>query len=376
MKVMLEKDEVNHFLLAKGHLLPATRLESTGAVLKELIALDANCLDDAYFSLYLRVRRFDVTAFEKGLYRGRSMARVRGLKNYMQIVPRDYLSAIYSASKAVREAAANSLLGTWGIDDEEYGEVSGRVLESLEGREKTMAQLKRDLSAIARVIRRRREKAENISIVAQAMHARWLILKGGIGRRPGESPGRLSLFRDRFSMELEMDGEEALSMLARRYVKAYGPVCAWDLAWWLGITLKEASSLLEKMEGVESVEIDGAGDAFFIDKRDLPLIKKLEGVPIIFLPKDDPYTKAYYNHARLVQGGRRHMTKFGESASAVLIDGMVWGTWSLRKDAFSNACHITLFKGYPEVRGESIEAAAMEAGRFYTGGSVAVKVIR
>ncbi len=371
---MLEKGEVNHFLLAKGRLLPATRLESTGAVLREMIALDANCLGDAYFSLYLRVKRFDVTAFEKGLYRGRSMARVRGLKNYMQIVPREYMQAVYSASKAVREAAANSLLGTWGISDEEYGRVCGRILESLEGREKTTAQLKRDLSTISRVIKRRSEKAANISLVAQAMHDRWLILRGGLGHRPGESPGRFSLFKDRFGMELDMGRDEALSTLARRYVKSYGPVCPEDLAWWLGITLREAASLIEKMEGIEAVEIDGVGDGFYIHKKDLPLIKRVDGVPIVFLPRDDPYIKAYYNHARLVAGGHRMMTKFGESASVVLIDGMAWGTWRLRREAFSYVCDITLFKGHPEVRRESIEAAAMEAGRFYTGGSVEVKV--
>lgn len=372
---MLEKKAVNHFLLAKGHLLPATRLDSAGAILRDLIVLDANSLDDAYFSLYLRVRRFDVAAFEKGLYKGRGMARVRGLKNYMQLVPREYLPAVYSASKAGRETAVRSLLGTWGVTDDEYRDISKKILESLEGKEKTLAQLKRGLSAVSRdIVRRRKEKAANVSIVAQVMHDRWMLLRGGVGRHPGENPGHFSIFKNRFSVELEMDRGEALLLLARRYVKSYGPACAEDLAWWLGITLNEARHAIDKMENIEAVEIDGVEGQFFIDKKDVPLIKEVEDVPIIFLPKDDPYIKAYYNHARLVSGEHRVMTKFGESASAVLIDGTVWGTWNLKKERLSNICTVTLYKGHPEVREESMEAAAQEVGRFYTGGSVEVKI--
>jgi len=88
--MMLDREAVNFYVLARSHLLPGSRLDSAGAVLRDLVALDANNLDDAYFSLYLRVKRFDVSALERGLYRGTSMARVKGLKNYMQLVPQEF----------------------------------------------------------------------------------------------------------------------------------------------------------------------------------------------------------------------------------------------------------------------------------------------
>jgi len=374
--VMLEKAAVNRFLLKKSHLLPEARLDSVGAVLRDLAVLDANNLEDAYFSLYLRVKRFDVVAFEKGLYRGTSMARVPGLKNYMQIVPREYLPAVYTLSRDDREGAARSLLNTWGIAEDEYRKVGSKILETLDGKEKTLVQLKKGLMPVSREItKKRKEKALNVSIVAQAMQDRWLLLRGGIGRRPGENPGRFSVFNDRFKLKLDVGREEALALLAKRYVKSYGPVSAEDLAWWLGVTLDEASRALRDVEDITEVEIEGARGRYFIDKKDETLIREtLEGPPIIFLPKDDPYVKAYYDEARFVPAGHQVMTKFGESASVVLVDGTARGTWRLEKERLTDVCRVAMFEGHPAVDIEKLEAAAEEAGRFYAGGPVEAKV--
>jgi hypothetical protein len=370
----MEKGEVNRRLLAKSHLLPDSRLESVGAILRDMVALDSNGLEDSYFSLYLRARRFDVVAFEKGLYRGTSMARVPGLKNYVQIVPGEYLPAVYAVSKAAREAAAKNLLATWGIAEDEYWRVSGRILEALDGKEKTLAQLKKGLSPVSREIKKRREKAMNVSIVAQAMQYHWILLRGGIGRSPGENPGRFSIFKNRFRLKLDLSREEAVALLARRYVKSYGPVSAEDLAWWLGITLDEARRALKNMKDIASINIDGVSGKFFIDtKEETPLDKATETPPIIFLPKNDPYLKAYYDETRLVPPGRKVMTKFGESESIVLLNGIAWGTWRLEEDRPGYGCRIAMFEGHPPVDEEKLEATAQEAGRFYTGGPVEAK---
>ncbi len=372
----MEKSAVNRHLLAKSHLLPGTRLDSVVSVLRDLIAMDANSLEDAYFSLYLRVKRFDVVAFEKGLYKGTSMARVPGLKNYMQFVAADYLPAVYTLSKSDREAAVKNLLGTWGISEDEYRRVSSKILEALDGKEKTLVQLKKGLSPVSREItRKRKEKALNVSIVAQAMQGRWILLRGGIGRRPGENPGRFSIFKNRFRLKLDAGRREALALLAKRYVKSYGPVCAEDLAWWLGATLDEALRALDAMEGVATVEVEGVPGQFFIDKKDEGFFReRIEELPVIFLPKDDPYVKAYYNEARFVPPGHTAMTKFGESASVVLVNGEARGTWRIEEERLGRVCRVTMFEGRPAVDKEELEAAAQVAGTFYTGGPVEVKV--
>lgn len=372
---MLDKEAANFFIMSKGHLLPDTRLDSVGAVLRDLVVLDANNLDDAYFSLYLRVKRFDVAALEKGLYRGTSMARVKGLKNYMQLIPQEFLPAVYTITKKDRDTAARNLLNTWSIAEDEYRKVGSKVLESLDGKEKTLVQLKRGLASVARdIVRKRKEKATNVSVVAQAMQDRWLLLRGGIGRHPGENPGRFSVFKDRFKLKLDVDREEALSLLAKRYVKSYGPAGVEDLAWWLGVTLSEASRALESLDSVEAVEAEGVRGRLFIDKRDAGLIGgKFKEPSVVFLPRDDPYVKAYYDDARFVPEGHDIMTKFGESKSVVLVNGTVWGTWSLERERMTHVCRVEWFEGHPGLPLENVRPVAQDAGRFYTGGEVEVR---
>jgi len=118
-------------------------------------------------------------------------------------------------------------LNTWGIAEGEYRNVESRILEALDGKEKTLVQLKKSLTSASRdIVRSRKEKATNVSVVAQAMQDRWLLLRGGIGRRPGENPGRFSAFKGRFRLRLDVDRAEALSLLAKRYVRSYGPASA------------------------------------------------------------------------------------------------------------------------------------------------------
>ena len=71
-------------------------------------------------------------------------------------------------------------------------------------------------------------------------------------------------------------------------------------------------------------------------------------------------------------GGQRVMTKFGESASVVLVDGIAWGMWGLKKERLTDVCQVTRFEGSHAVQSERLEAAAEEAGRFYRGGPVDV----
>jgi len=362
--------------MAKSHLLPGTKLESAGAVLRDLVALDTNNLEDAYFSLYLRTRSFNVQAFEKGLYKGTSMARVKGLKNYMQVIPAEYLAAVRAVTNGDREAAARNMLRTWDIGDGEYAQVSGKILEVLGDKEKTLVQLKKDLAPVSRdIVKRKKEKAMNVSIVAQAMMDRWILLRGGIGRNPGENPGRFSTFQGRFGKEPEIGRDLAISAMARLYFREYGPATAGDLAWWLGITLGEASSSINRLKGLAAVELSGVNGQFFMPEEDERTVRDMaSGKSVILLPRDDPYVKAYYDDDRFVPRGHSAMTKFGESASVVLLDGTVWGTWNIDKETLRDVCIVRLFEGHPEMAGleDLIKKAAEEAGFFYTGRPVDV----
>lgn len=377
---MLDREDVNFYLLGKSHLLPSARLASVVDVIKDMGVMDSNNLEDTYFSLFLRVKSFDMAAAERALYSGGAIARVKGLKNYTQVVSGDLLAAIYTMTKNGRESSVDSTLKSWGITGDEYSRLERAIIESVSGKEKTLGQLKNGLASISKSVERgkgkRKERAMDVSIVANAMADQWTLMRGGIGRFPGESPNRFSMFRDHFKgLSLSMGRDEALAALAGRYVAGYGPVCADDLAWWLGVQQRDALAALKSLKGLETVNISGVPGTFYmLDPASMGGLKNEASV--VLLPKDDPYVKAYRNTARFVPEGHSVITKFGESASVVLVDGVVYGTWSIEREHMAEACVVRMFEGCPKVDGikDRLEKAASEAGRFYKGAEIEVSI--
>ena len=378
---MLEKEDVNFYLLQKSHLLPAARLDSVVDVIKGMGAMDSNNLEDTYFSLFLRVKSFDMAAVERALYSGDAIARIKGLKNYTQVASRDLLAAIYTMTKNGRESSVDSTLKSWGISLDVYLKLERAIAESLSGKEKTLGQLKNGLASISKSVERgkgkKKERAMDVSIVANAMADRWTLLRGGIGRFPGENPNRFSMFKDHFKgLSLSMDTNDALTALAGRYVSGYGPVCADDLAWWLGVQQRDALAALKSLDGLKTVEISEVPGTFYTSKNDQVLAGGLKNEPsVILLPKNDPYVKAYRNTARFVPEGHSVITKFGESASVVLLNGVVSGTWSIGREHMTEVCVVRMFEGSNiEGLNDRLEKAASEAGRFYRGAEIEVSI--
>ena len=376
---MLEKEDVNFYLLQKSHLLPSARLGDVVDVITDMGTMDSNNLEDTYFSLFLRVNNFDMAATERALYSEGGITRVKGLKNYTQVISRDLLAAVYTMTKSGRESSVDSTLKSWGITGDEYSKLERAIIGSLSGKEKTLGQLKNDLVSISKSLERgkgkKKERAMDASVVANAMADRWTLLRGGIGRVPGESPNRFSLFRDHFKgLSLDIGKDEALTTLARRYVAGYGPVCADDLAWWLGVPQRDAMAALKTLDDLETVSISGVPGSFYMfDPASMDGLK--HEASVILLPKDDPYVKAYRNTARFVPEGHSVITKFGESASVVLLNGVVSGTWSIEREHMVDMCVVRMFEGSKtDGLKDLIEKAASEAGRFYKGVEMDVSI--
>jgi hypothetical protein len=383
----IRREQANHHILKKSRLLQGYKAASYYAALKSLICIESGYIPDMYFSFYQRMNSFLAGDLEKDIYTSKKMARVRGLKNSMMLVPADMFPPIFSISKDMREERAERALGKWGITTEEFSRLKKSIIESLGNKEKTLQQLKNSIPAgISRDIvmkkGKKKEMATNVAIAAGAMWDRWTLLRGGIGRLPGEDPGRYSLFSNRFKgLKLNIEKSDALSTLAHEYIKNYGPVTVEDFSWWCGVTMNESTSAINSLEGVVSVSIEGSDALYFISHENSSDLSKesIDSHSAIFLPKDDPYIKAYHNVERMVPEGFEGslITKFGESISTVLIDGIVWGTWAVKKERWGDVCRVEMFEGFEDNENiiGMIRKEAQNAGNFYTDDIFEVEII-
>ena len=119
--------------------------------------------------------------------------------------------------------------------------------------------------------------------------------------------------------------EEALARLAHRYLAAFGPATARDAARWAGVSVATIRAGLERVRTVD------LGDGLL----DLPRAPRPGNVPAPprLLPAFESILLAYDERSRfLTSDAYRHVMLGGIVRQAVLVDGIVAGTWRVERD--------------------------------------------
>lgn len=129
----------------------------------------------------------------------------------------------------------------------------------------------------------------------------------------------------------QLEGEEALAVLAGRYFVSHGPATANDFAWWTGLTLTEARLGLKLVER-ELVQETVAGRTYW--SGNTPQAASRRGPDAYLLPPFDEFTVAYRDRSAVLDPTFTKETQYGLSPS-IIVGGRMVGTWkrTLKKDA-------------------------------------------
>ncbi|MBB1059932.1 winged helix DNA-binding domain-containing protein [Marilutibacter spongiae] len=155
--------------------------------------------------------------------------------------------------------------------------------------------------------------------------------------------------------------EEALARLAVRYLAGHGPATAQDLAWWSGLTLRDASLALHLAgDDLEALDFDG------VSYRDLAGANAASTRPPrgpLLLPAFDEYLLGYKDRTPVLAPDehRRVFTLNGIIQPCVVVRGRVVGTWP-RTGADAPP---SLFAPLAGAELAGIEAAARRHARFW-----------
>lgn len=175
-------------------------------------------------------------------------------------------------------------------------------------------------------------------------HVIWWLCQNGIavfGPSPGGGEPRLVLAADWIASPRELSGDEALAELAVRYTGARGPVRVKDLAWWSGLTVREAKqavALGRERGDLVPLRLDGVAGATGelwapADLADRALASGASGslAPSwLLLPAFDEHLLGYTDrdaqldpaHFERIVPGRN-----GMFLATAVHDGRVAGTW-------------------------------------------------
>jgi len=132
----------------------------------------------------------------------------------------------------------------------------------------------------------------------------------------------------------QVDTLDAVSHLVLRYITAYGPVSAKDVAWWSALGARTLKTCLDELSVTDRVvQIHSGNKTWYANPACSG--EHLEAScqdPMIFLAYEDPFIKAYFDTRDRYASPyalSRLFHSTGEARASVLLRGRVRGIWEV-----------------------------------------------
>lgn len=308
---VITQRELNRAVLARQLLLERAAL-TVPVALERMACLQAQYAPAMYIGLWSRVTGFERDALTRALEK-RAVVQGTLMRSTIHLVSRrDY----WPLALAIRDERRRWWLGVQrrnGITEADVVKAADKVRAQLAGGG-TMSQ--RDLSAVA-------------GPSGYAGVGLWLDMvrvppSGTWERRRADLYG---LAEDWVGPEPDLDPDDAVDHLVRRYLTGFGPASVAEIAGWAGVKPAVIAPAVERMRLRAFTAEDGTSLV------DLPRAPRPDGetpAPMRFIPVWDATLLVHARRAVLIREDDRARifnTKTPQSLHTFLVDGEVAGTW-------------------------------------------------
>ena len=161
------------------------------------------------------------------------------------------------------------------------------------------------------------------------------------------------------SRELERD--EALAELARRYFTSHGPATLQDFVWWSGLKVADARAGLEMAKSQLVEETVGEKTYWLASSAPVPGGKSPD---VRLLPVYDEYLVGYKERSAALDPAHDEATGHGIFSPIIVLDGRIVGTWGRTQKKDSVVITTQLFKKLSGAEKDALAEAADRYGRF------------
>lgn len=333
--------QVSRFRLRRHHLLCRAPSRLSVEVVRDVCGVQAQLMSAAQLALWARVEgltREDVT---RALWKERSLVKtwcVRGASHLLAAVDFPVYVGGLLRNGLPRE---RRWLARHGVSQAETEAMVRAIVDALDDEVLT-----------------RRELAERVVAALGSKARRWVEHSwGGIVKLAclqglvcfGPSRGNEITFVrvDKWLPQLKgMPVEKAEETLLRRYLHGYGPAGLQDFSAWSGMTVREATPILERIDGeVVMVGIESKSRLLLregLEELQREALDDEESQHVRLLPSFDCFMLGHKDKSHLVDEThyKRVYRKAGWLSPVVLANGHVLGTWSHKQRG--KRLHITI----------------------------------
>jgi hypothetical protein len=316
--------QVHLFRLERHHLISRAPKKDLTRVVGEIGGVQAQVMSAAELQVGVRVDS-TVTDVRDALWKRKTLVKTWLMRGTLHLVPSKDLPVFTAAMSAYGMRNTNAWLRWMQITESELTDLIDAIGHALDGQALTREEL------IAKVGKGRSER------VQAAMKSGWGGVLKPVARKGllcfGPSRGQSVTFvrpEKWLGSWRDMDPDVALTEVARRYLRAYGPATKHDFTRWWGTWPGVGNRAWAGLAGdVVPVSIEGqradmlASDIGRIHNRHT-------GGSVQLLPAFDPYVMGHSSRDHIVDAS--HHSKVSRVAGwispVVLVDGRVAGTWS------------------------------------------------
>jgi hypothetical protein len=316
--------QVHQFRLARHHLLRSSPKKDLVSVVGEICGVQAQLMSAAEMQVVVRVD-CKVDDVQTALWKDRTLVKTWLMRGTLHLVPSEDLPIFSAAMNAYGMRNTNAWLKWLQITEPELMDVIDAIGRALDGQALTREEL------IAKAGKGRSEK------IQLAMRSGWGGVLKPVARKGllcfGPSRGQSVTFvrpEQWLGGWRDIDPDAALTEIARRYLRAYGPATKSDFTRWWGTWRGVGSRAWAGLAGeLAPVSVDGQRADMLAADVDRIESAANEG-SVCLLPSFDPYLMGHSRRDHLV--ATEHRTRVSRAAgwisAVVLVDGRVVATWT------------------------------------------------
>jgi hypothetical protein len=360
----LKWNQVNSWRLSRNHLIERADSRRLLDVAVRICGLHAQLMSAAELSLWARVESVSPTDIKNAIWRKRQLVKTWAMRGTLHLIAASDFPLYVAALSLHSHYRRDNWLRYHSITLDELNQIIEGVRLTLNSAGMTREQL---AESIARRTRNPR--------LAELLSSGWGTLlkpaafQGHLCFGPSQGQKITFVRPDQWiGAWEEIDSQEALKEILRRYLAVYGPAQTGDFARWWGLQPAAAKRLFKSLaDEIEEVEIEGwRAWALASGIKEISRFKPSGSVRL--LPHFDPYVLgAPRSCGRIIPQEHRDRI-FRPSAwisPVVLVDGRMEGVWGYEKKRSQIEVKIEMFSPPAATVKRSIEREARRLGEFF-----------
>jgi hypothetical protein len=303
--------------MRRHHLVRRAKPSDLLRVVSDICGLHAQLMSSAELSLWARIDGLERDAVHEALWKKRRLVKLWATRGTLHLLPTRELGVWVSALETYTNRGM-----TGHPDIDRLSEAVGRALEG-------------------RLLTREELAVEVERITGSPKLAEYVRFSWGSYLKPASFRGRLCFAasddgRVRLTspstwlpgrLEKPDSAEEALRDVARRFLAAYAPATAEELALWWGVGPARGRRMLAAL-GEEALEVDVEGGPAWMLARDVRAMARANPPEVArLLPAFDPWVVGASRNAPDPRHKPRIYRPQGWISPVVLVNGRIVGVW-------------------------------------------------